>query len=277
MTVDVEDYFHVTALSRVINRGDWDTLEYRAESSTRRLLALFASKEVKATFFVLGWVAKRSPALVREIQAAGHEVACHGMNHQLIYTQTPEEFRKETRDSKALLEDITGAPVIGYRAATYSITLRSMWALDVILEAGFKYDSSIFPIRHDLYGIPDAPTSPTKLDTPKGATIVEFPISTAQFLSMRIPVAGGGYFRIFPYWVTSTGLGRINSVQHLPFVFYLHPWEIDPDQPKVKVGKMPTFRHYTNLSRTEQRLTRLLDRFEFAPMCDVLMKLKLLP
>lgn len=276
MTVDVEDYFHVAALSGAIDRSDWDKQEYRAEASTHRLLDVFAEKSIRATFFILGWVAKRSPQLVRDIQRAGHEVACHGMSHKLIYTQTQDEFTQETRDSKALLEDITGAPVLGYRAATYSITPRSMWALDVIHEAGFKYDSSIFPIRHDLYGIPDAPQVPSGFDTPKGARIVEFPISTVPMLGVRLPIAGGGYFRIFPYWLTRAGLKKLNRQLKRPFVFYLHPWEVDPDQPVVKAGWKSRFRHYTNLNRTEQRLRKLVGEFEFAPMRDVLGRLNLL-
>jgi len=276
MTVDVEDYFHVAALSGAISRDDWDIQEYRAEASTRRLLDVFGKQGLKATFFILGWVAKRSPGLVREIQAAGHEVACHGMSHKLIYTQTPEEFCQETRDSKALLEDITGEAVLGYRAATYSITSKSMWALDIIREAGFKYDSSIFPIRHDLYGVPDSPHVPNSFTTPKGAKIVEFPISTVPMFGVVLPIAGGGYFRIFPYWLTRTGLRKLNRELQRPFVFYLHPWEVDPEQPVINAGWRSKFRHYTNLGRTEQRLGKLVSEFDFAPMRDVLQQLDLL-
>ncbi len=276
MTVDVEDYFHVAALSGVISRNDWDKQEYRAEASTRRLLEVFAARGLKATFFILGWVAKRSPGLIRDIQSAGHEVACHGMSHKLIYTQTQDEFFHETRDSKALLEDIIGAPVLGYRAATYSITQRSLWALDIIHEAGFKYDSSIFPIRHDLYGMPDASQEPSGFQTPKGAEIVEFPISTVPMFGVRLPIAGGGYFRIFPYWLTRAGLRKLNREMGRPFVFYLHPWEVDPGQPVMKAGWRSRFRHYTNLGRTEERLRRLVGEFEFAPMREVLSRLSLL-
>lgn len=275
MTVDVEDYFHVAALAGSIKPQDWGDMEFRAEQSTRTLLSLFARRGVRATFFVLGWVARRSPQLVREIQQAGHEVACHGMSHKLIYTQTPEEFHAETRDAKALLEDIIGEPVLGYRAATYSITPKSLWALDSIAELGFQYDSSIFPIRHDLYGIPDAPRVPGRIRAPGGAELVEFPISTVKLAGVRIPIAGGGYFRIFPYWLTRMGLDKLHRAGS-PFVFYLHPWEVDPQQPRVKVGWKSRFRHYTNLSRTQGRLDRLVQAFPFAPMRDVLADLSLL-
>jgi polysaccharide deacetylase family protein (PEP-CTERM system associated) len=269
MTVDVEDYFHVAALAQSIDRSQWDSMEYRAEESTRRLLRLFESSQIKATFFVLGWVAKRSPDLIKEIHRAGHEVASHGMSHKLVYNQTPAEFESETKDAKALLEDIIGAPVLGYRASTYSITRRSLWALDILHEAGFVYDSSIFPIRHDLYGIPDAPVAPARISTPKGASIVEFPMSTAQMFGMKIPVSGGGYFRLLPYWLTARGLASLNS-EGRPFIFYLHPWEVDPDQPRIKASWKSRLRHYTNLSRCEARLRRLVSEFSFGPVRDVL-------
>lgn len=277
MSVDVEDYFHVAALSRVISRDDWSTMEYRAEANTHKLLELFAEKEVKATFFILGWVAKRSPGLVRDIHAAGHEVACHGMSHRLVYEQTPLEFEQETRDSKAMLEDATGARVSGYRAASWSITRQSLWALDIIHSAGFEYDSSIFPIRHDLYGIPDAPKCPGVMTTLDGQSLVEFPPSTATFLGVRIPVAGGGYFRLLPYWVTRRGLRQINSDLQQAFIFYLHPWEVDPDQPRVEAGWLSRFRHYTNLRKTQQRLRDLVGEFQFTTVRNVLADTGLLP
>lgn len=276
MSVDVEDYFHVAALADAIPRDRWDSMEYRVEQSTHRLLRLFDQCGVRSTFFVLGWVARRSPQLVREIQAAGHEIASHGWSHRLVYQQTPQEFRQETRDSKSLLEDITGAPVLGYRASTYSITRRSLWALDVLCELGFSYDSSIFPIRHDLYGIPDAPRQPSVVEAPGGARITEFPMSTSRIGGVRLPVSGGGYFRLLPYRLTRMGLRRINHQEKRPFVFYLHPWEVDPDQPSIKAKLLSRVRHYTNLARTESRLRRLLGDFRFAPMRDVLADLGLL-
>lgn len=270
MTVDVEDYFHVSALSEVIQRSEWDAMEYRAERSTDRLLALFASHGVRATFFVLGWVTKRSPGLVQRIHAAGHEIACHGLTHELVYRQTPEVFRRETRDSKAMLEDLIGAPVIGYRAASYSITAHSLWAIDILCELGFRYDSSIFPIAHDRYGIPGASTRPGLMHAKNGASIVEFPLSTAQLLGRRVPVAGGGYFRLLPYWFTRWGLRSINERDNQPFIFYLHPWEIDAGQPRFKASLLSRFRHYTNLDVCEARLTRLIGEFRFTTVKDVL-------
>lgn len=270
MTVDVEDYFHVAALSSVIKRDDWSTMEYRAEASTHKLMALFDERGVKATFFILGWVAQRSPKLVRDIHAAGHEVACHGMSHRLIYEQSPEEFERETRDSKAMLEDAIGTAVLGYRAASWSITKQSLWALDIVSSLGFKYDSSIFPIRHDLYGIPDAPRRPCVMTTPAGRSIVEFPPSTATFLGVRVPVAGGGYFRLLPYWVTQMGLRQINGADKQAFIFYLHPWEVDPQQPRIAAGWLSRFRHYTNFGRTHSRLRELLGEFRFTTVRNVL-------
>ena len=270
MSVDVEDYFHVAALAGSIDRSRWDEMEYRAEENTRRLLDLFDEFHIKSTFFVLGWVARRSPQLVREIHERGHEVASHGMSHKLVFNQTPQEFAAETYESKALLEDIIGAPVLGYRASTYSITQRSLWALDVLKEAGFAYDSSIFPIRHDVYGIAEAPQAPSVIATPKGATLVEFPMSTVSIFGMRIPVSGGGYFRLLPYWLTHAGLTKLNRDLRRPFIFYLHPWEIDPGQPKVRTTWLSRLRHYTNLERCEDRLRRLIGSFRFAPVCEVL-------
>ena len=270
MSVDVEDYFHVAALAQSIDRAKWNEMEYRAEASTRLLLDLFDEFRMKSTFFVLGWVARRSPELIREIHARGHEVASHGMSHKLVYNQSIEEFTSETRESKQLLEDIIGAPIEGYRASTYSITQRSLWALDVLVEAGFKYDSSIFPIRHDFYGIPDAPQIPSRIATPKGASIIEFPMSTAPFFGQKLPVSGGGYFRLLPYWLTRAGLRKLNHSLGRPFIFYLHPWEVDPDQPRFKVSAATRIRHYTGLKSTMRRLTRLLGEFRFDSVANAL-------
>ena len=276
MTVDVEDYFHVSALAGSIGRDRWASMEYRAEASTERLMALFAERGIKATFFALGWVAERSPGLVRRIAAAGHEVGCHGESHELVYRQDSVVFRNETLTAKARLEDLLGAPVRGYRAASYSITRNSLWALDVLLDAGFAYDSSIFPIRHDVYGIPDAPLRPGRLNAPSGRQIVEFPLSVAEVLGMRLPVAGGGYFRLLPYAVTRAGLRQVNRNARSPFVFYLHPWEIDPGQPRIPAPLKSRLRHYTNLDACEARLVRLMSEFRFGRMDHVLAGLGLL-
>ncbi len=270
MTVDVEDYFHVSALAEVISRRDWDRMEYRAEASTERILQLFESRDVRATFFVLGWVAHRSKALIRRIHAAGHEVACHGLTHELVYHQTPEQFRSETAESKALLEDTIGAPVIGYRAASYSITAQSFWAIDILCELGFKYDSSIFPIAHDRYGIPGASREPGVLRSQADRSIVEFPLSTKKLLGATVPVAGGGYFRLLPYWFTKWALGSINRDDGLPFIFYLHPWEVDPEQPRFNASRLSRFRHYTNLDVCESRLSALIRDFRFSTVRHVL-------
>jgi polysaccharide deacetylase family protein (PEP-CTERM system associated) len=270
LTVDVEDYFHVAAFAHAIPRTSWDARELRVERNTGRLIDLFAEQKIRATFFVLGWVARRVPALIRAIQAAGHEVASHGMSHELIYRQTPEQFRAETRESKALLEDLTGQRVRGYRAASYSITVRSQWALDVLVEEGFEYDSSIFPVRHDRYGMPGAARHPGHIKTPLGRTLLEFPLTTARIAGVSVPVAGGGYFRLLPYWLTRYGLGSVNHRERVPFVFYLHPWEIDEMQPEVAAGALSRFRHYTNIARCEPRLRRLIGEFRFGAMEDVL-------
>jgi polysaccharide deacetylase family protein (PEP-CTERM system associated) len=277
LSIDVEDYFHVAALAPSIARASWQSREYRVAANVERLLALFAERGARATFFVLGWVAERSPELVRRIAGAGHEVASHGYSHDLIYNQTPEVFRDETLRSKHHLEDLLGKPVRGYRAASFSITSRSSWALDTLIDLGFEYDSSVFPIRHDRYGMPEVNPAPARLTAPSGRSIVEFPMSVAKWGNFKLPVSGGGYFRIFPYALTKLGLNRINQVHGRPFVFYLHPWEIDTEQPRVKAGWLSTFRHYTNLDVCEARLSRLLGDFSFDSMENVLEELELLP
>ncbi|MDS4028148.1 MAG: DUF3473 domain-containing protein [Candidatus Contendobacter sp.] len=270
LTVDVEDYFHVAAFSRQIDPATWDRFPIRVERNTHRLLELFTEQGVRATFFVLGWVAERCPGLVRTIAECGQEVACHGYSHQLIYEQTPTVFRAETIRAKENLEDQAQCLVSGYRAASYSITERSVWALDVLAELGFSYDSSIFPVYHDRYGIPNSPRWPYRIDMPNGASIVEFPPSTLAIGGRCLPVGGGGYFRVYPYQFTRFALFRINRVEKRPFIFYLHPWEIDPDQPRIRTGWLSTFRHYTNLSRCERRLYWLLRDFQFLPTREIL-------
>jgi polysaccharide deacetylase family protein (PEP-CTERM system associated) len=276
-TIDVEDYFQVAALAGAVERSSWSQRESRVERNTGVLLDLLSEHSIRGTFFVLGWIAERHPALVRRIASAGHEVACHGFSHQLVYTQTPEEFREETARSKRILEELAGAPVLGYRAASFSITRRSLWALDVLIDLGFKYDSSIFPIRHDRYGIPGADPRPAALSAPSGRSLVEFPMSAASYFGVQVPVSGGGYFRLLPYSLTRVGLRQINRRARRPFAFYLHPWEIDPGQPRVRVGWLSHLRHYTNLHRCESRLRRLLREFRFGPMREVLEQGGLLP
>jgi len=277
LTVDVEDYFHVAALAPSIPRDSWNSRESRVVGNTQKLLAIFEQFDVRGTFFVLGWVAERHPQLVRDIAARGHEIACHGYSHRLVYEQSPKEFHEETLRSKNLLENITGSAVLGYRAASYSIVRESLWAMDILADLGFAYDSSIFPVHHDRYGIPDAERIPHRMSTPGGKSIVEWPLATATVLGFRLPVAGGGYFRLLPYWLSSWGLASINRRDLQPFMFYLHPWEVDPAQPRVSASWLSRFRHYTNLDRCEERLRRLLGEFEFGTARDGLAKLGLLP
>jgi polysaccharide deacetylase family protein (PEP-CTERM system associated) len=265
MTIDVEDYFQVSAFDRVVSRDAWESFPGRVVSNTRRLLRIFDDAGVKATFFVLGWVADRYPDLVAEIARGRHELASHGYGHRLVYDQTPDAFREDVRRAKRTIEDVSGQPVRGYRAPSYSITRRSLWALDVLVEEGYAYDASIFPIRHDRYGIPDAPRHAHALTRGAGR-LMEAPPSTVRLGAVNLPVAGGGYFRLLPYRWTRWGIGRINRLEGKPAIFYLHPWEMDPDQPRLPAGAFSRLRHYRNLHKTEGRLRRLLGDFRFGPL-----------
>ena len=266
-TVDVEDYFQVTGFERDIRREDWERHESRVVANTRRMLDLLERHGVKATFFVLGWVGERFPRLVAEIDRRGHEVGSHGYWHRLIYGQSPDEFRQDARRARAVLADAIGGPVTAYRAPTFSVTRESIWALDILAEEGFLIDSSIFPARHDRYGIPDAPTGIHRIAT-AGGPLWEFPMSVTRLGRLHLPVGGGGYFRLCPLRWTLACLARINRVR--PFVFYIHPWEIDPEQPRMKSGtRMARMRHYVNLESTERKLEGLLARFRFAPIREV--------
>lgn len=265
MTIDVEDYFHVSNFEHTVERSSWDTRESRVEANTDRLLALFDRAGVRATFFVLAWVAERVPGLVRRISDGGHEVASHGYGHRLIYDQTPAAFRDDVRRAKRMLEDAAGQKVDGYRAPSFSVTARSLWALDVLIEEGYSYDSSIFPIHHDRYGIPDAERHAGIVRRPSG-TIVEVPASTVRVAGMNLPIGGGGYFRLLPYQWTRWGMRRVNAAEAAPTVFYLHPWEIDPGQPRLPASWLGRLRHYRNLHETEARLERLLRDFPFGTM-----------
>jgi len=269
LTIDVEDYFHVTAFERHVRRDEWDSYELRVAANTYRILDMLDEFDIRATFFVLGWVAERVPEMVRDIARRGHEIACHGYGHELVYRIGPERFRDDVRKSKALLEDICGERVIGYRAPSYSITNKSLWALDILVEEGFRYDSSIFPVLHDTYGIPDALRFPHDIVRPSGV-IKEFPLSTLPVRvggkEHRLPIAGGGYLRLLPSWVISRGMRRINSVEREPAVLYFHPWEIDPDQPRIRAGMKSRFRHYINLHKSEAKLRYLMQRLTFGTM-----------
>lgn len=274
LTIDVEDYFQVNAFEPVVSRSNWDAYPLRVVDNTSRVLDILDETGVKGTFFVLGWVAERAPELVRAIADRGHEVACHGYGHELVFRIGPERFRRDIRISKALLEDACGRPVRGYRAPSYSITAQSLWAFEILAESGFSYDSSIFPIHHDVYGIPGARRCPHRIETAAGS-ILEFPLTTVPFSvagrQFNMPVAGGGYFRLLPVSLVCAGLRAVNGREGMPAVFYLHPWEFDPDQPRIPgAGLKSRFRHYVNLSRTADKFRKLLSRFSFAPMEEVL-------
>jgi polysaccharide deacetylase family protein (PEP-CTERM system associated) len=268
MTVDVEDYFQVSAFDRVVPRTSWFERESRVVRNTHRLLEFFHDHGITGTFFMLGWVAERFPSLVREIRSCGHELASHGFHHQLIYWLTPDQFREDVRRAKATIEDAGGCTVRGYRAPSFSIVRSSLWALDVLIEEGHHYDSSIFPIYHDRYGIPDAPPLPHVIERAAG-TIVEVPASTARIGPLNLPIAGGGYFRVLPYAFTRWGIARLNAAGH-PAIVYIHPWEIDPDQPRLPTSRATAWRHYSNLGETLERLGRLVADFAFGTVADTL-------
>jgi polysaccharide deacetylase family protein (PEP-CTERM system associated) len=304
LTIDVEDYFQVHAFSGPIHRKDWDSFEPRVERNTHRILDLLDSHSTqrsavsgqqttpKATFFVLGWIADRFPSLVKEIHKRGHEVACHGYAHKCIFDQTREEFIEDVKRAKVILEDLTGEAILGYRAPSFSITRATLWSLEIICELGFRYDSSIFPVKHDFYGLPNAPRFPCLLsfnatnnvdfkeleydcDTSYSVpdSIIEFPLTTTRLCGYNIPVAGGGYFRLFPYTLTRNLLKGINEKEGRPFIFYIHPWEIDPDIPKIdSVGILSRFRTYVNLNKTENRFKRLLSDFHFSSISESVSK-----
>ena len=269
MSVDVEDYFHVSVFDGIVPRTQWVHMESRVCANTARLLDLFAEFNVRSTFFVLGWVAERYPHLVKSIAASGHEIASHGYAHRLIYDQTPAAFREDVRKAKRLLEDASGSAVAGYRAPSYSITPRSLWALDILIEEGYRYDSSIFPIRHDRYGIPVSPREPFPIERERG-TLMEVPGSTVRVGPLNLPIAGGGYFRLLPYGWTRWGIARLNANERQAAVFYIHPWEIDPDQPRLQTGWLGRLRHYRNLGKTEDRLRALLTEFRFSTVASLL-------
>ena len=273
LTIDVEDYFHVTAFDRHVKPEEWDNYPLRVQGNTMRILDMLDEFSLRATFFVLGWVAQRCPSLVKEIHRRGHEIACHGYGHQLIFRHSPQEFRRDVSKAKNILEDLCGEQVHGYRAPSYSITTNSLWALDVLVEEGFAYDSSIFPITHDIYGIPDGKRFPHKISTHSG-TIQEFPISTFSLKLGRWhsqwPIAGGGYLRLFPAALVARAIQSININENEPVIVYFHPWEIDPQQPRIKAGLKSRFRHYLNLDRMELKIRHLLDNFGFSSVKDVL-------
>lgn len=269
-SVDVEDYFQVAAFEGSVSRSDWSQFEPRVVGNTRRLLGLLERFSAKGTFFTLGWVAERWPGLIREVHEAGHELAIHGYDHRSITSLSPEEFRADIRLSKQRVEDAAGAEVIGYRAPNYSIVKSTLWAADILLEEGFRYDSSVFPIVHDRYGIPDAPRFPWVLRQRDEARLIEFPISTVRILGANLPFVGGGYLRHFPMRFILWGMRHVNRVERRPTVVYIHPWEIDPGQPRIQAPRRTQLRHYRNLGKTEARLSALLSEFRFGTLREVL-------
>lgn len=267
LTIDVEEWFHTSALDPYIGPAQWDHLESRVVLNVHRVLEILGAHNTRATFFILGWVAERYPGLVRQIDALGHEICSHGCRHRLIYNLTPARFKELLKRSKMVLEDLVGKPVDGYRATSFSIVKKTLWALDSIKEAGFSYDSSIFPIsHHDIYGLDGCPRFPFRLEN----GLIELPPSTVKLLGRNIPVGGGGYLRLYPYWITSRGIRRINQAGY-PAMVYLHPWELDPYCPRVHHADGRTrFRQYLNLAKTGDRLRRLLSDFSWQPVSNYL-------
>jgi polysaccharide deacetylase family protein (PEP-CTERM system associated) len=269
LTIDVEDWFQVSNFDGIVSRSDWESYPSRVVDNTRRLLDLFAERDVHGTFFVLGWVAEHFPGLVCEIRDAGHEIASHGWGHELVYRLGPEKFAEDLDHSIAAIVAAAGVHPRGYRAPSFSIDHRSLWAFDVLVEKGFAYDSSVFPVRHPRYGIPSFARVPRRVCTRQGAEILEFPLTTLRLLGRNLGAAGGGYLRLLPLSVLTTAFRRMNDSGH-PAVLYLHPWEIDPDQPRLPVRGLGRITHYTNLANTLDRLRRVLTRFRFCTMEEAL-------
>ena len=271
MTVDVEDYFQVQAFAGQIPRAAWDEIPRRVESNIERLLQIFVVNDVRATFFILGWIAERHPEMVRRIAAAGHELASHGYDHTRADRLSVASFREDVRRSKGLIEEIAGREILGYRAPTFSIGSGNRWAYEILEDEGYQYSSSIYPIRHDLYGDLDAPRTPFR---PGAGGLWELPLTTRRLFGQNFPCAGGGYFRLLPYRISRRNLHHVNVVEELPCIFYLHPWEIDPAQPRVRaVGMRTAFRHYVNIGAMSGRLARLVADFRWTRMDEVFAQL----
>lgn len=276
LSVDVEDWFHVSLFRHHIRPDEWDELESTVVNNVCRILKLFAAYNVKATFFILGWVAERYPEIVIAIKEQGHEIASHGYAHQIIYEQSPTEFAHDVEKSLQILEKISQVSVKGYRAPSYSITRLSLWAWEKLVELGLEYDSSVFPIKHDLYGIADAPRFPFRISVTGKGQLTEFPISTIQILGKNIPIAGGGYLRLYPFWFFKYGIRRLNK-EGKPAVVYFHPWELDPNLPRVNFGLLKRIRHYSNLALMEERIDELLASFSFGTIEQVLEQIDNVP
>jgi polysaccharide deacetylase family protein (PEP-CTERM system associated) len=271
LTVDVEEYYHAEIFRRGVRDGAHHTRESRVERSTDRLLEIMREHGARATFFVLGEIAKLHPALIQRIAAERHEVACHSDRHDNVWQQSPQEFRADIRRAKQRIEDVIGQPVIGYRAPNFSIgRIQQPWAYPILVEEGFRYDSSLFPIVHDRYGQPDAPRFAHEIWKNGAGSLLEFPIGTVRLIGMNLPIGGGGYFRLLPVALTALGIRHVNDREGRPVMFYLHPWELDPGQPRQKMAFHHRVRHYVGLEKQVGKLSRLLSRFSFAPACEVL-------
>jgi polysaccharide deacetylase family protein (PEP-CTERM system associated) len=273
LTIDLEDYYQVSAFSKTFVVEQWDKFPSRVEQNTEKLLSILEERNARATFFTLGWVAKKYPKLIREIADRHHEVACHSNVHRSVYTLSAEEFREDTLAAKSLLEDIIGAPVYGYRAPSFSITRDCLWAFEILIELGFSYDSSVFPIKHPNYGWPRGPRFPFTVKTDNGS-MIEFPMPTLQMGGMRAPLGGGAYLRLLPYWFTRWGLRYLNKSEEQAACVYLHPWELDSEQPRMQGSASARLRHYFGLRRAEAKLRRMLIDFEVQPLIDSIEELR---
>lgn len=273
VTIDLEDYYQVSAFSAEAAVEQWDTFASRIEQNTEKLLSIFDEKGKRATFFTLGWVARRYPKLVREIADRRHEIGCHSNVHRSVFTMGPAEFREDTLQAKQLLEDVAGTPVCGYRAPSFSIKRNSLWAYEVLAELGFSYDSSVFPIKHPNYGWPRAPRSPFAIRTASG-TIVEFPMPALELGGARAPIGGGAYLRLLPYWYTRWGIQYLNNREERPACVYLHPWELDSEQPRMRGSLSARLRHYFGLQGTESKFRRVLGDFETLPLSTLIEELR---
>ncbi|MFA7554741.1 MAG: XrtA system polysaccharide deacetylase [Spongiibacteraceae bacterium] len=263
MTIDVEDYFQVSAFEHAIDPADWDSIACRVEANIDRLLQMFAEHNAKATFFTLGYIAQRYPQLIKRIVEQGHELASHGFMHKRATDQSQSEFQQDIGSAKKLLEDLTGQSVVGYRAPSFSFNEQNPWVYDALAAEGYQYSSSVYPVKHDHYGIPDAPRFKYKTDS----GVDEIPLSTLPIMGKNIPISGGGFFRLYPYPLTRWAVKRFAATEAQPYIFYLHPWEVDPQQPRVDgISAKSRFRHYLNLSKVEGRLNNMLSDFEWSSM-----------
>lgn len=264
LTIDVEDYFQVTAFEHAVDRNSWSAMETRIERNCNKLLSILEDYKVKATFFVLGWIAERYPILIRTIFNEGHEIASHGFDHKTVHNQSRDAFKDDIVKTKAILEDITGSKIKGYRAPSFSINNSSLWALDILYDQGHLYDSSIFPIiKHDRHELASSRRFPYLIKLDHKGTIREFPPSTIKFLGLNVPIAGGGYLRLYPMGLVKRAIKKINEREKQPAIIYIHPWELDPEQPRIAAKMLSRFRHYVNLETTENKLRSLLENFKF--------------